>query len=467
MPVNPCRWPRRRGRARAAARLAGLALCLACAAGCEPRGEPAPAAPVARNAILLLVDTLRADHLSLYGYERDTSPNLRRLAESAVVFERARSQAPCTFPSVNSLLTSRHPVSFLGQGRGRYGIPRETVSVAEMLRDRGFATFAASASSVVRATPSRHNRAGGFARGFDTFDESCLDQSAACIDARAGDFLASGAEPFFAYLHYMDPHGPYRPPPEHVRRFARTPHPNALVAAGDPLRIEQVTAKRGTAFLTPAAVEHLTDLYDDEIAYWDGQLARLFAELERRGLLDRTIVVLAADHGEGFLEHGYLNHCRTLYDVETHTPLVMWIPGVAGRRIGSAVENLDVVPTLLDYLGVAPASGLAGESLRQLIEGTSPAAKRHAHSFHLSLRSVDDARYKRIVDVASRQARLFDLVADPRETTDLAAHPPEEAAPLNDALVAWIEANEPRGAEWSVAESRKVEQGLRALGYIE
>ncbi|MEW6270896.1 MAG: sulfatase-like hydrolase/transferase, partial [Thermodesulfobacteriota bacterium] len=139
--------------------LLGAVVCLlAPLIGCETSHAPRPSTRVARNAILLLADTLRADHLSLYGYARDTSPNLRRLAASAVVFERARSQAPCTFPSVNSLLTSRHPVHFLGQGRGRYGFPPATTTIAEVLGDRGWATFAASANSVVRTTPSRHNR---------------------------------------------------------------------------------------------------------------------------------------------------------------------------------------------------------------------------------------------------------------------------------------------------------------------
>lgn len=427
------------------------------------------AAPVVRNVVVLLADTLRADHLSLLGYARDTTPELRRLAANAVVFERARSQAPCTFPSVNSLLTSRPPVSFLGQGRGNYGIPAETISIAEILHQRGFATFAASASPVVRASPSRFNRAGGFARGFEIFDESCLDAPAACIAERARTFLADARSPFFAYLHYMDPHGPYHPPRDWQRRFARTPHPNRLIADGDPVRIEKVLAKnRSPDFLTPDAVQYLQDLYDDEIAYFDAELARLLADLAARGLADDTMVVLAADHGEGFLEHGYLNHCRTLYDVETHVPLVMWIPGVGGRRIASAVENLDVLPTVLDYLGIAPPPGLAGHSLRGLIEGReSDAGTRHAHSFHLGLRSIDDARFKQILDVSTQRSQLFDLSSDPGEQDDVTAREPERAARLNAEMLAWIERDETRGTAWSTGLSRDGVEGLRALGYIQ
>lgn len=430
-------------------------------------------APRIRNAILILVDTLRADHLELYGYERHTSPNLTAVSRSAVVFERARNQAPCTFPSVDSLLTSRHPVWFTGQEANRMGIPEQVPSIAEILGAHGVTSHAVSASAIVRATPSRFNPDAGFGRGFATFDERCLDQAADCVNGRAFPRLpTSESAPSFLYLHYIDPHGPYRPPVKYRRRFAKRGHPDALITRADPVEIEPLLVLpqgTGAKALPPGAVQHLIDLYDDEIGFWDLQLSRLFRRLEASGALADTIVVLAADHGEGFLEHGTMVHCRSLYDNEIRTPLVMWIPGVRGRRIAPPVENLDIVPTVLDYLGI-PANGLEGVSLRPLIESRSAPARRLAHSFHVNLRSVNDHRHKRVLDVVTGDEKVFDLEADPGETVDLAVRDGsgQDVAPdLAADLRRWIERNEgPDGASRSAEQAGGAIERLRALGYI-
>lgn len=427
----------------------------------------APAAPA--NVVLLLVDTLRADHLSLYGYARDTSPELRRLAAGAVVFERARSQAPCTFPSVNSLLTSRLPLDFLEQPHGWLHIPDEIPALSTMLAERGVATYAVSASAIVRATPSRHNRVGGFGRGFAVFDEECLAKPAPCVSARALDLLDAGRRPFFLYLHYMEPHAPYAPPAEHVRRFAGPYRGDAEVAAGHPNSVERLMyVQRRPDLVSAADVQHLRDLYDEEIAYMDGQLAALFRALDERDLLDTTLVVLAADHGESFDEHASLTHCRTVYDSETWTPLVLWIPGVDGRRIDAAVENLDIVPTVLDYLGAPAPAGLQGSSLRPLIEGRDDGA-RVARSFHKEIRTMNDRRHKVMLDVTTGRVAAFDLIADPGETDDLvtSGRVPAALAPLRKRLVTWVARTEASRTARNVRAAQQVEAQLRSLGYLQ
>jgi arylsulfatase len=194
---------------------------IACAAGCARK---APRRPI--NVIVILVDTLRADHLSGYGYHRNTSPMIDRFARTGVLFERNWSQAPCTYPSVNSLLTSRYPVHLLeGQEQQNLGITEGIPTLAEMLEARGYDTYAISASPIVRVTPSRFNKAGGFGRGFDQFDEDCLWKDASCINRKAEGIVRTHASnpesrPFFLYLHYMDPHGPYQPPERFSSRFA-------------------------------------------------------------------------------------------------------------------------------------------------------------------------------------------------------------------------------------------------------
>jgi arylsulfatase A-like enzyme len=152
---------------------------------CDRTTDPMPAEPEPLNVIIVVVDTLRADHVGTFGYDRSTTPFIDRFASDAVVFERARSQAACTFPSVNSLLTSRYPGIFIRHPKGQMGIPSSCTSIAEILQDRGWSTTAVSASHIVRATPTEYNPGGGFDRGFDTFVEGCRWRHGSCLSNMA------------------------------------------------------------------------------------------------------------------------------------------------------------------------------------------------------------------------------------------------------------------------------------------
>ncbi len=420
-----------------------------------------------RNAILVVVDTLRADHLSLYGYERETSPYLERLAAHATVFETARSQAACTFPSVNSLLTSRPVLDFLGDDPMDRRLERHD-PIAAILQERGVQTHAISASWVVRATPSLHNDwGGGYDAGFDAFDESCVDRPAECLNMKAVEFLDRAKSPFFLYLHYVDTHDPYRPPASHTRRFARPYVGPENVMRGDPNPIAEALygSKGKDAAILPRAEDlaHLVDLYDDEIAYVDRELALLFAALRERGLLGSTVVALAADHGEEFLEHRDIKHCRSVFETAVRTPLVIWIPGQAGQRIRQTAQNLDLVPTLLDYLGVdLDQHEFAGRSLRPWIEGGAT-TEAYTLSSQAGIHAVGDARFKLIREARQRGGQLFDLAADPGETTDLGAALPDVRARLGHVLDQEVAGSASDAPDRSEAE----QQHLRALGYIE
>jgi arylsulfatase A-like enzyme len=339
-------------------------------------------------------------------------------------------------------------------------------TAGELLKPHGFTTFAASASGIVRATPSKINPNGGFGRGFDRFDELCLNQAALCINMRFFSFLDRHRGPFFAYLHYMEPHHPYLPPRSFVPRFADPKAGLPWVVAGNPDPIEKALTAGLPPPGTPADVQGLVDHYDDEIAYWDTQLARLFDGLGKRGLLSNTLVVLAADHGEMFMEHGDIKHCRKLYDTETHTPLVVWLPGAGPRRVETPVQNVDVLPTILDVLGIdAPGWTPHGHSLAALLHGATE--RRLAFSAQDTLRSVNDARFKLIRDTRLRTTRLFDLDADPGEQTDVAAAHPEERDRLAGALDAWLEQHDRPNARSDGKASQDVQDALRALGYME
>ncbi len=424
---------------------------------------------VPRNVLLVVVDTLRADRLSLYGYHRPTSPNLDAFAREGVTFLNARSPAGCTFPSVNALLTSREPALFLDQPSGM-GIPETVRSFPEILRDHGYSTAAVSASPIVRNTPSRMNPTGGFGRGFQTFNEDCWRRHAACVNEKALGLASTLPEPWFLYLHYMEPHSPYRPAADHPRKFAPK-HPEGV----------RPWARRGEAFpvtrrlydgnlsyqFGPRDLAHISDLYDEEIAYFDQQLQKILDDLENRDLLDRTAIVLAADHGEELYDHGHFAHCRNLaYETILKTPLFLRLPGTGqGLRRHSLASNLDIVPTLLDYLRLSAAGQtFDGKSLRPVIEKDQP-IRRLSFGLQGVTRIATDGTLKLTFDLATGRAQLFNLKADPGEKTDLSAQRPEDTRRLQAALLRWMETREGSASD-SKRKAEELEKKLRALGYL-
>lgn len=429
-------------------------------------------APERPNVIFILVDTLRADHLGVYGYARDTSRNVDAFARESVRFASSRSQASCTFPSAHSILTSRSPVRFLGQRGRAMGIPAEIPSIAEILQKNGYRTAAVSTSPVVRNTPHRVNPTGGFGRGFDVFEEGCLYRTAACVNGAARKHLRREDErPFFLYLHYFDPHAPYRPPRSELRHF-RFARPGAsekrFIRRGEPAPIlEGNHDGKPVLEVTAADLQHLIDLYDEEIAYFDRRFGELLAAVREAGLLDDTILVFTSDHGEDFLEHGYLSHCRTLFDTSIRTPLLLHVPGVKPRVVTAPVRNLDIVPTLLDYAGIDIAGlELEGRSLRALMEGKEDGEPRWQLASQAVFRSISDSRFKLIHDLKGGEFWLYDIAADPKETRNVLTQERRSFHALRGSLNAWLARTEGEAGE-SVRKSEEAEARLRALGYLQ
>jgi len=433
--------------------------------GCQPR------APQRLNLIMVLVDTLRADHMSAYGYARQTTPFLDAFFSEGIVFERARSQSACTYPSVNSLLTSRYPFSFYRRSDPQdLSIPADLPTLAEVLAAQGYSTLAVSASPIVRATPDEHNPVGGFDSGYSIFDESCLFKDASCVNSRAFELLGDAPqEPFFLYAHYMDPHGPYLPPPTHPRRFAGAYDGAEFIANGNvtPLKDEETRAA-AQAMISERDIHHLIDLYDEEISYLDSQLATLFGWLDRRGLLDRSLVILVADHGEELTDHTLYGHCNGVWDSLTRTPLYLrWPDGPRGRRIDAAVQNLDVMPTVLDILGIASTElGLEGTSLLPRIHNDLN-DQRFSFADYGRYRSVDDGRFKLVYDGISAKATLYDLRTDPGEQEDLYRPDHPEAQRLGHALNEWLRSSgQWQHFEQALEAAQENQEQLRALGYV-
>jgi arylsulfatase A-like enzyme len=318
--------------------------------------------------VVIAVDTLRADHLSVYGYPRDTSPEIAGLAADAIVFTRAFTTAPKTSPAFASMFTGlypfRHGLERLGQA-----LAEENVTAAELLAARGYRTAAFVSSTVMI------DRLSDLGQGFAVWDdlvpqrEANRDNFERTADATVAATLewlrgsAHARRSFFLLTHLIDPHGPYSPPGGFRRRFQR----------GGGRRLEQSKVPAFQRLPDAHTVGDYVDAYDAEILFADTEIGRLLADLRERGIYDEALIVLTADHGESFGSDGvYFRHGPTLAEATTRIPLIVKPPGNprgAGPRFRDDVVSLvDLLPTLLDYAGTPVPDDLDGRSLRPLIE---------------------------------------------------------------------------------------------------
>lgn len=329
-----------------------------------PAAVPASARP---NLVLITLDTLRADHLDLYGYDRETAPNLRAFAAGGVVFETAISQAPMTQLAMASLLTGLWPWSHAGATKRPDGAPylrSGFATLAERLGAGGYATAGFVANAGLRAGE-------GYAQGFAVWDETPSTTESAAIETLlrpALRWLATAPEPFFLWVHAMDPHHPYASPDKAPWEDTNDPD-YARLDAEWTARLPNDQTKRLLSIGRGASIDakelaYLMGRYDADIRHVDAGLVPLFAALRARGADDTdTLVVITSDHGEEFLDHGRMLHSHTLFDELLHVPLIVRGPGVpAALRIPEQVRTIDVTATLLEAAGV-PADDLDGRSL--------------------------------------------------------------------------------------------------------
>ena len=425
-------------------------------------GTPAVIRPGARAplVVLYLVDTLRADHTGVYGYERATTPALDALAKDAVVFEQAVVHSSWTKPSVASILTSLLP----GQHRAvqlRDPLDASHVTLAQRLDERGWATGAAIANSVIYGAES------AFDRGFDLFAglhgeddrRSKLVDADVVTGAALGWLRSRAGLPTFLYVHTMDPHVPYMPPPPYDRMFE--PHPAEGHPAADPR----------TDYLEPLDRERMIAQYDGEIAYGDRELGRFLDELRSAGLYDGALVVFVADHGEEFLDHGRWLHGRSVFDELIRVPLLVKLPGgrAAGRRVDGQVQAVDIVPTILEELGIPQPPGVAGVPLQRAIAGESVERTALAEISHRGFvaHGVRTGRDKYVRRFSPDDDELyFDLVRDPAEQTNLAGTHPERVRDLQARVEAAMSPN-PFRYVVELAGSGAYELRLETGGWLE
>jgi len=418
------------------------------------------------NVLFILVDTLRADHLSSYGYYRNTSPNIDSFAEDAILFENVRSQASCTHPSVPSILTSKYSHNFLKVNRSKI-IPDHIKSVAEILKEKNYRTFAVSANPIVRKTPFAKYKFAGFDKGFDIFDEGCLGRKAPCLNEKFFDFIENSSQPFFTYLHYMDPHSLYSSP---IKKFSKTyDGENEFIAKGNHKPIKEKLYQKGSYKYTKMDIDYLMDLYDDEIAYFDSQFKVLIDKLSQENLTNNTIVVISSDHGEEFLEHGDIAHCHNLFDDTNKVPLIIKIPGIVKRgKRKSWVQNIDIVPTLLDYLGFDIKNyGFDGKNLRPVI-ASDKSINDYVFSLQDTLRSTNNDQHKLIYDIGSKEFSLFDLITDKNEKENLYNFEEKISEALKKKLFKWLYVTEGKNvsSQQNVDDSKKILKKLKEIGYL-
>jgi arylsulfatase A-like enzyme len=416
------------------------------------------------NVLLIVVDALRADHLGAYGYARETSPFFDRFSKQGVLFEHVTSQSSWTKTSMASLFSGLEAETVQVFGfKDTY--PEEVLTLAEILSRHGYET------SHIQTNAWLYQEF-GFNQGFGDYavlrsnTERWPDKKAAirawAVNEQARAWLSSRDRdrPFFLYLHYMDVHDPYIPPPPHNRMFDPE-FPRELrdyIFSLKFLRNEKYifspTAEQLYEQLKQDQdmLAHLISLYDGEIHYFDQEFESLMAYLEETGLIENTLIIFASDHGEQFLEHGALRHGTSLYREELEVPLVFSLPGAlpADRRIKHPVRNLDIMPTVLDILGIQEELELEGRSLYPLMRGRAdkvePACAysrlRLLYDFPENNRDqalIQDREWVLIKDFIRGSQELYNLAEDPDEKHDLADKRPDRVKDLSARLVEHLE----------------------------
>jgi arylsulfatase A-like enzyme len=481
----------------------------------EPIQRDAPSASAKRpNLLLVVLDTMRADHLGVYGYPRPTSPWLDGFAKRAIVFETAISPSTWTLPAHATLFTGLFPrthgadivPSGTGTSLARLGrdttdstdvrpLPAEAVTLAELAGRAGMETGAICANSAYLHRPF------GLDQGFDTYvDPVGSNRSRRPIGLALGDWLgldrheafrrlivanersyllapevnalalrwlaARRDRRFFLFLNYMETHGTRVPPSGYRRLFP---------GAESPARVDVDVIRSRTRPISHAEREGLVGVYDASVRYLDAELRRLFAALESQRLLDHTVVVIVSDHGESLGEHNEISHGNGAYATEVRVPLLLRLPGRrAGRRVAEVVHLADVLPTLVDLLALEAPPGVQGASLLgaerpfPAVSFTAPyrdLAIAHPRYYQRSHYAIYRDPWV-LISRSDGERELYDFRADPNEERDLATTRATVVTELSAELGRFEDEVRPRFEHEAAPLDEETRRRLRALGYL-
>lgn len=483
----------------------GLALLVVALGGCEPREAepPAPAASAAPviaapdaptrppNFVFILIDTLRADHVGTYGYDRDTTPFIDSLARTGLVFENAIAQAPWTGASMASIWTSRYPsevgagvlpdesgqrrLGKTGSTKLRKGIP----TVHQVLKESGYGTYAFVANAFAGGVF-------GLLRGYDVARQRKMDGeklTTAALRVLDSELADGEGEPFFLYVHYIDAHEPTFPPEQYREKFpTEDGKPHTMLHA----RWQFTNGRDPEDARFQSFYEHKIAVYDASIRFIDAQVERIAKRLEELGVLEDTVFVIASDHGEEFWEHtefeaeqhvdsrdlAGIGHGQSLFGELTDVPLIVSGVGVPAGRVSTVVRNVDVAPTLFALARIDPAGlDLRGVDLVQLATGGSDDLDAFSESiaYGVEAKSFERDGWKliRYSDTKTDQNEfLYDRSTDPGEHEDRIHDQPELAAELGAALDAAVAGMDTTRGQKATLDEKTREQ-LKAIGYLE
>jgi len=436
-----------------------MAVLILCCSSCDrPQSDIGPP-----NILLISIDALRADHLSCYGYDRQTSPVLDALAGRGTRYSRAFVNTHGTPPSHTTLFSSlyqeTHRVGIGSMSATDRGVPSGITMVQEVFSAAGWHTVAVTGGGFMAAKF-------GFDRGFDEYVDVArnVDQGTALLLEYLRAPVASG-RPIFAFLHTYQVHSPYAPPKRFRQLFGQ--YEGSIEATSEALLEINKEPARG---FTLDDMEYLESLYDGEIRYTDEALGKLLASLEAVGFLDNGVVVVTSDHGEEFGEHGGALHGGKLFEELLHVPLILAGAGIdRGVVDPSLVSLIDVAPTVLSLAGLEVPPAMEGRNMLDRPPSNLWRDQRIFAQYGDALYTVRTPRWKLIQRTSNQRVKLYDLHRDPGEQLNLRKRYPEIAGSLLSELEEW-RARCPQldlGSRGEVELSEEMVEELRALGYVE
>ncbi len=440
-------------------RIVGLTTLLGLSTfGCGERAAPPP--EPFYNVILISIDTLRADHLGAYGYDRPTTPRVDEFAGEAVRFDQTIAQAPSTLHSHASILSSLIPQHHRASWGAKTRLDEAAVTLPEVLLEHGYRTAAFTGGGQMA-------KIFGLDQGFEIYREPGAQHFAGTVRHGIDWMEENGDSPFFLFLHNYEVHHPYEPR-DPYSDLLRVPYEGEL---GDVITKELLDEiNKGDREIDQADLDHIISRYDAEIRSMDDGFGVLIDHLRKTGLYDRTMIVFTSDHGEEFNEHGFVGwHSHTLYDELLRVPLIIKYPGngYGGTVVERQVRSIDIAPTITAFLGLPAPTGCHGVDLTPLINGEPfdplVAVSRIDRPANRERSSIRTEEWK--LAGPPRRRALYNLTSDPEEQWDRSLKEPAVVTDLQDRLDALIAACSPLEPP-EVAPDDKTLDELRDLGYL-
>jgi arylsulfatase A-like enzyme len=425
------------------------------------------------NVIMVLLDTLRADHVGVYGYRRNTSPHINKFAEKSTVFLDHYSHSSRTGPSVATLFTGLYPQSHgvinpLSHWDAKGTLSASQTTLAEILKSRGYITagFSSNPNIVSRF---------GFDQGFDIyktfFGKVPMNVSTPLITDEAIKFLTNqkGNKPFFLYLHYMDTHSPYYTHDTLDNDFTDSKYSGPLT--GDHWQLDKIL--RGEYIPTEKDIQHLIDLYDQELFYFDQHFQKLIEHLELQEFLKNSIILFVSDHGEEFFDHGQVLHGYTIYEEQLRVPLIIYVPERPHKVVKGITRHVDVLQTILELLHIKEKKIFQGRSLIPQMNGKE--VKEVPVFAQAQLRAVKTVQAQSILfgnwklidhTIPERYAELYNIQQDPKELKNCVMNKIDRTRKMQNELAVFIKSL-PNAQGGIVKLTPKEIEELSSLGYVE